>query len=186
MLNRTRLMAIAMVVCLFAVLAAGSVAYFTAEETAYNVISTGVLDIELHEETDEGRPFPAEGIKNAVPGDVVGKEVTVENTGTVDTYVRIAVETKMTAEDGTELSTDVLKMDFDTKNWTEKDGWFYYNVALKPGEETPALFTAVTFDSAMGNEYMSATAQVNVNVQAVQSRNNDAGGVLGATGWPQE
>lgn len=186
MLNRTKLMAIAMAVCLVAVLAAGSVAYFTAEETAYNVISTGVLDIELHEETDEGRPFPAEGVHGAMPGDVIAKKVFVENVGTVDTFVRIAIATKMTAEDGSELSVEVLKMDIDTENWTEKDGWFYYNSALKSGEETKPLFNAVTFDSAMGNEYMSATAQVNVNVQAVQSRNNDASGVLGATGWPQE
>ena len=40
---------IATIVCCIAILTAGTLAYFNAEETAVNVITTGNLSMKLHE-----------------------------------------------------------------------------------------------------------------------------------------
>lgn len=64
-----------------------------------------------------------------------------------------------------------------------KDGYYYYKEALKPGEVTAPIFTAVTFKPEMGNEYQNATATVDVSAQAVQTANN-GDTVMDAKGWP--
>ena len=69
-----------------------------------------------------------------------------------------------------------------TNHWTEKDGYYYYTKPLKPGEVTAPIFTAVTFNADMGNEYQNATATVDVFAQAVQTANNGAT-VMDAQGW---
>ena len=45
------------------------------------------------------------------------------------------------------------------------------------------MFTKVTFNAAMGNEYQNATATVDVAAQAVQTANNGST-VTDAQGWP--
>lgn len=183
--SKKRIAVIAAIVCCIAMVAAGSVAYFTAEETARNVITTGRLAMELHEETTGGKPFPADGIDNVMPGTQVDKVVYVENTGSVDFYCRIRVEKAIEAAQGVnaQLNFKNITLDIDTKHWTEKDGYYYYTKALKPGEVTAPVFTAVTFNAAMGNEYQNATATVDVMAQAVQTANNGAT-VMDAQGWP--
>ena len=47
--EKKKVLAIALIVMMIAVASAGSFAYFTAEETAHNVITTGGIDIELVE-----------------------------------------------------------------------------------------------------------------------------------------
>ena len=47
------------------------------------------------------------------------------------------------------------------------------------------LFTCVTFDAGMGNEYQNATATVHVAAEAVQTANNGVT-ALEALGWPTQ
>ena len=75
--RKRRLVLLALALCIAAVTATGTLAYFTAEETAHNVITTGYLDMILHETTTGGKPFPEEGLDNLMPGMVVDKRVTV-------------------------------------------------------------------------------------------------------------
>lgn len=77
-----------------------------------------------------------------------------------------------------------MELALNTTDWTERDGYYYYNKALKPGEVTVPIFTAVTFNAAMGNEYQNAAATVDVFAQAVQTANN-GDTVLNAQGWPK-
>ena len=63
------------------------------------------------------------------------------------------------------------------------DGYCYYSRPLKPGQVTEPVFTKVTFNAAMGNEYQNATATVDVAAQAVQTANNGST-VTDAQGWP--
>ena len=156
---------IATIVCCIAILTAGTLAYFNAEETAVNVITTGNLSMKLHEEAEDGTPY-------------------VENTGSVDMYVRIAIEKEIQGESDRELGFENITLDLNTTDWTEQDGYYYYNRALKPGEKTEPLFTMVRFDKEMGNEYMNARLTIKVNAQAVQSRNN-TDSALTAAGWPE-
>ena len=69
-----------------------------------------------------------------MPGDVVSKVVYVENVGTADMYVRIKLENSVVGADGEELSFEKISLNLDEENWTysEEDGYYYYNEALKP------------------------------------------------------
>lgn len=185
-MRKRRVLLLAAVVCMIAILATGgTLAYFVAEETAYNVITTAVLAMELREETSDGQPWPEEGVHQLVPGSTVDKIVTMANTGGVDFYVRAVVDASVTAADGHPLPFEHITLDYNTSDWVEKDGYFYYKQALLPGEETTPLFTTVAFSTAMGNAYMNSKLGINVNAQAVQSKNN-AEDALSATGWPEQ
>lgn len=184
---KKRIGLIATIVCCIAILASGTVAYFTAQETAYNVITTGALAMRLVEEGADGKPFPKEGITGVLPNMEVTKKVYVENTGDVDMYVRIALDTNVESmQEGVEKLPfdDHISLNINKTDWTEKDGYYYYNRVLKPGEATEPLFTTVSFDAKMGNEYMNARVRIDVDAQAVQSKNN-TDSPLTAAGWPK-
>lgn len=184
---KRRALAIALIVICLAITAAGTLAFYTAEERAHNVITTGGVEIEVHEWANEDKtePFPEDGVDDVTPGLSVTKIAEVENTGASAAWIRVLVETKVTAADGeTELSAEPVSIDFNTENWTEgDDGWWYYNEALEPGETAEPLFTAVTFAPTMGNEYQESTCVIDVTAQAVQSANNGTS-ATDATGWP--
>ena len=185
---KRKLFVIAVIALCLSLMAAGTLAYFTAEDTAHNVITSGGIDVELKEWADEDKtvPFPANGVSGVMPGAEVTKIVEVENTGSGEAWVRVKVTKDISLAEGVEAQVDLglLKLDCDKGYWTEKDGYYYYHEALKPGETTKALFAAVTFDSAMGNEYQNATATVDVLAQAVQTANNGES-VMEAQGWPE-
>ena len=179
---KKKLLSLALATMIMSTLAYGTLAYFTSEGRAENKITTGNLEIILHDETTEGAPFPVDGISGVMPGDVVDKVVYVENTGGNSSYVRIKLEQKIDSE---ELSFENITLDINEEDWTYQDGWYYYNEALDKGELTEKLFTKVTFNTDMGNDYMNAKIEINVIAQAVQSKNN-GDSALEALGWPKE
>ena len=184
------LLAAALVVCL-AVAVSGSLAYFTAEERTHNVITTGGIAIELLETTgqldENGNPILFEDVSGVMPGASVAKIVQVKNTGANDAYIRVSVEKAIELAQGVEgeANLTLVSLDLNTMNWTEKDGYYYYNGPLAPDASTEPLFTHVTFDTAMGNQYQGSRALVDVKAYAVQSDNNGATALL-AQGWPAE
>lgn len=182
--RKRRLLLFALLACIVAIVAGGTLAYFTAEKTAYNVITTGRLSMNLREETTGGRPFPEDGVTGILPGQTVDKKVYVVNDGSVDFYARIALDKVITDAAGRKdtLNFNHIRLDINTADWTEKDGYYYYNRALKPGEATEPLFNTVSFDTKLSNDYMNARVEIHVDAQAVQSRNN-GGSALEATGW---
>lgn len=177
---------IALVVCCVALIASGTLAFYNAEETAKNVMKTGSLDIDLKEETDGGKPWPEEGFDGIMPGRDVTKIVYGVNTGTMDVYLRVQLVKTITPAEGVtaELNFDQITLDINTSEWTEKDGWYYYNKPLEPGKESAALFKNVHFGEKLGNEYMDAKVEIEVIMQAVQASNN-GDSALTATGWPE-
>lgn len=185
--RKKKLAVLALLVVCLAIIATGTLAYYTAQETAYNVITTGTLSMDLHDETTGGKPFPEEGIKGVMPGRVVDKVVYVENDGDVAFWTRIRLEKKITASDGNteRLNFNKITLDLNTADWTEHDGYYYYNKPLKPGEETAKLFNKVTFSKSLGNAYMDARVEINVIAQAVQSKNNGSS-ALDAIGWGED
>lgn len=187
---KKRLAVIAMALCLIVAGAAmGTVAYFTAQETAHNVITTGGVAIVLEEWAslpEQGEePVPFEDVEGVMPGTKVGKVVQVANTGASEAWVRVQVEKAFNLAVDTDNAPDpsLIGLDINTASWTEKDGYYYYNEPLAPGETTEPLFTHVSFDKEMGNEYQNCTARVDVSAQAVQTANNGAT-ALEAAGWP--
>ena len=169
-------------ICL-AITAIGTLAYFTSEGTAHNVITTGGVEIAVQEWADVEKTKPFEDLTGVMPNTTVTKIAEIKNTGASDAWVRVKVEKNIKLQGEGTSDTSLVELALNTADWTEKDGYYYYTKALKPGEVTAPVFTAVTFNAAMGNEYQNATATVDVMAQAVQTANNGAT-VMDAQGWP--
>lgn len=186
---KRKLLAVAVTVICLSMMAYGTLAYFTAEDTAHNVITSGEIDIELQEWADAEKttPFPEDGVSGVMPGTEVTKIVEVKNTGANDAYIRVKVEKEFVLSEGVEGETDsgLMKIDFDEIYWTlGEDGYYYYKTALEPGAVTEPLFASVSFDTTMGNIYQNSTAKVDVTAYAVQVANN-GDSVMDAKGWPE-
>lgn len=181
---KKRLALCALILLLLSVSLSSTIAYFTTEDTATNVITAGNLSIDLREMTESGEEF--KDVVGVMPGVEVSKIVTVKNTGDHPAYVRILVEKGIELAQGREGKADLslLQLDLNTADWTEKDGVYYYNKPLAPGAETPALFTTVKFSEKMDNLYQNSKAIIEVSAQAVQTAHNGTS-ALTAAGWPE-
>lgn len=182
---KKRMLTAALALCCLAVLATGTLAYFTAEETAQNVITMGALKMDLVELNEKGKPWT--DVENIVPGMEVTKKAFVKNTGTVDFYTRVKITKRFVNEQGEklpELNTGLVELDLGEDWKLDEDGFYYYKEPVAPGEETKPLFTTVTFSTEMGNEYQNVKVKIDLDAQAVQSRNNGER-ALKATGWPE-
>ena len=189
---RKKLIAGAVVAICLSLLAYSTSAYFTTEQTATNVITSGNIQIDLQETaiTEDGETVLFEDSQerfDVMPAQTVSKIVKVKNTGNNAAYVRISVAKAIELAEGVtgEPNVELVTLDFDDENWTanEEDGFYYYNKPLAPGATTEALFNNVTFEPEMGNMYQNSSAIIKVNAQATQVKNNGAS-VFEAAGWP--
>lgn len=186
---KQKLLTLSAVAIVAALSAYGSVAYFTAEDTARNVITAGKVKIELQEKmlTPDGeKTVPFEDRLGVMPGSEVSKIVEVKNTGGQDAWVRVSVNKAIELAEGVEDEVDLSLISFDlnTDYWTEKDGFYYYTAKLAPGHTTEPLFTAVTFAKTMSNQYQNSKAILTVNAYATQTVHN-GNTALEAAGWPE-
>ena len=191
------LILVELVICL-SITVAGTLAYYTAEDNAHNVITSGGINIEVEEkmkDADGGLvDFPKEGIHGVMPGTKVSKIVQVENTGSADAWIRISVESIIVGADGEELPLTFGEDDTPVMSFTLLEGWidggdgyFYYEQPVAPESMTGMLFETVDFHEDMGNEYQNCTANVIIFAEAVQSANNpipEGGRVADIAGWP--
>ena len=185
---RQKLAILSVVVLALSLIAYGTVAYFTAEGTAHNVVTMGSVKIQLHDETltgdgeirDFNAVYPGDqgGKLGVMPATTHSKIVSVENTGTNPCWVRVQVRKYGTLADGTAyMPSDLAYVQLDltnTEKWAydEEGNWFYYTEPLQPGETTATLFESVTFDKEMGNKYQESSVEISVSAEAVQSANN--------------
>jgi len=182
---KNRFLACALLVIVLTVLANATLAYFTAEDTARNVVTSGGINITLEEMTDEGVAF--EDVEDVMPGDKVSKIVTVTNEQ-AEAYVRVWVDvTVIHPERGAVpaplaalVSGNEIGIDFDTENWlyNEDDGHFYYKTPLPTGETTEPLFEEVCFNAGLENIWQNCRLVIDVAAEAVQTANNP-----GSLGW---
>ena len=211
---KKRIFAIAVIMICLAVAGYGTLAFFTDEAVAHNVITTGAVGIEIHETTDQidpetGKPVPFEDVSGVMPGMSVSKIVQAKNTGASDAWVRIWVNVGISEPGnpilnptiknlplkvpGTEI--DAIQLDFnlgDAENqWTlGEDGYYYYNspLGVEEGENiTTSLFTKVKFAPEMDNTYQGCKVMIDIFAEAVQVANNpipDGGDVTDIKGWP--
>ena len=189
---KKKLLLLAAVAICAAILASGTLAYFTSEDQVHNVITTDAVDIQIEEWQDEiGNPYPNDPI-DVMPGVTVSKIATIKNLE-AEAYIRAKFEVVITSADGSvmELSPETLAsmitLTMNGEDWRPKDGdgeWWYYNAPVKTGESTEAFFTEVVFDGPnMTNEYQNCTVEVIVKAQGVQTANNGES-ALEAAGWP--
>lgn len=179
-MKKKKLIVLAATVSLLAVIGVGStLAYFTDNTSATNVITMGHVDITLTEETDDEDVSSKEDggleYKDVVPGDVLSKKpVITVDAESEDCYLRVEI----TVADLDEEKTKELLSGIDIgENWKlGNDGYFYYQsvfVADKSNEDNNKLplFTKVTIPDAWGNEVAEKTFTIKITAEAIQADN---------------
>ncbi len=180
---KKKLFSLAVIVLCLSVAGGGTLAYFSDRTVAHNVITSGNIKIDLLETRADGSTF--ENVIGVMPGASVEKVVQVKNIGDNDAWIRVRVEKELTKANGQAGDADLLGINFDSRNWIARDGYYYYDKTLKSGDVTEPLFESVQFNASMGNDYQNSTAQVYVFAQATQTANNGET-VLEANGWPED
>ena len=181
---RSKLCLVAVAAILVTLLTQPTLAYYSIIGKATNVVTSGSIKLQIHEKTADGSDFPEEGVY-VIPGDIVSKQVSVENICDHPFYLRVKLVSSATNE--AIPAEECLKMDIDTVNWTYSEGFYYYNQILQPGEMTPKLFTQVeVVGEKVDRSYIGSTLSLTVKAYAVQSENNPADHPWDASGWPAE
>ena len=188
---KRKLLILSVLVICIATLAAGTLAYFTSDEVAHNVITTGKVAVTLNEYADEGLTKPFTDQTGVMPGKTIGKYVVISgNDGSASAWVRVRFDITIDLDEnndkipaGFQPDTSLVRLAIGD-GWTRgADGWYYCTTPLTAGKTTAPALEAVTFEPTMGNEYQNATATVTVQAQAVQTANNGET-VMDAKGWP--
>ena len=193
---KKKILVLAVIAISCSIVAYNSLAYFTTEATAHNVITANAVKIDIEEwkQTDEGLvSYPKKEPIQVMPGVAVSKIVTVKN-NEADAYIRAQFDVVVMDPEGKIMDLDSETLDSiievvpNKAYWEvkeEEDGWYYYKDAVKTATASEPLFTEVAFSGVnMTNEYQNCTVEINVEAQAVQSKNNPGTSALTAQGWP--
>ena len=131
------------------------------------------------------------------PGKKYNEAISVKNSGTIDTFVRVIITKSWQDEEGkknTELSPDLIELNFLTDNgWqiaktqsTRERTVLYYTKAVAAGDTTPALSDTLRIDPKIATEvektvkdktitytykYNGYTFHIDAEVDAVQTHN---------------
>ena len=184
--TKLKIFVVALVAAMMAFISTSTLAYYSTVGKATNVVTSGDVQLIIHEMTDQGKEFPKEGVY-IVPGDIVSKKVSIESDCQHPFYLRVKM---VYGIDSQELSSeDCFKLNINEENWVLHDGWYYYTGIVNPGETTPNVFSHVEIVGAkVDNSYIGKTLTLTVKAQAVQSENNPItdGNTYTASGWPAE
>lgn len=190
---KKKILYIAAVIICLSIITGGTLAYYTASDTARNEITAGGVEVQVvQQQLVNGtlQPCPDQPIQ-VMPAATVSKIVTVQSNEQA-AWVRMNYTLTIYDAEGKEMEISaeelekVILIDNDTTNWTMKDGWWYYNAAVKTGEMTEPLFEEVVFSGQhMDNKYQLCTLVVDITAQGVQQANNGAE-VWEALGWPED
>ena len=164
-----------------------SLAYYTTVGTATNVVTSGEIAFKIHETTNQGTPFPTEGV-DIMPGQIVSKRVSVENVCTHPFYLRVKIVYGINSD--VLPAKECFELNIDQTNWVlNEDGWYYYQGIVEPQTTTPYVFSDVTMvGSQIDNRHLGKTLSLSIVAQATQSENNPItdNKYHTAFGWPQE
>lgn len=187
MRQKRRFFACAILCLVMSLMVQTTQAYFTASRTARNVVTSGGIDIVLHEKGEGGKPF--QNLTGIMPGTEVTKKVYVENLDEA-AWIRILCDVRILDANGREMNLTqdqlaaLVKIEYNTDQWVRKDGIWYYSQPLPRDHQTAPLFETVAFDGpGMTNEYQNCKVEIIVQAQATQRANNGTD-VLSAAGWP--
>ena len=186
------------IIALLAIAVPGSLAYFTAEDTVHNVITSDAVDIQLEEYQqvgDELVPYPGEEIA-VMPGTTVSKIPMVKNLE-AESYIRAKIQIIVKDANNQDMKLSQKTLDsiitivMNAEDWERKDGdttWWYYKSAVDTGESTEALFREVVFSGPnMTNEYQNCKVEIIVTAQAVQTAHTgDSALEVPEKAWPVE
>ena len=188
-MNKRKILALAIIAFMCALIVGGTSAYFTFSDRSHNIITTSGVAIELIEDTDEtgadGRPIPFTNVDGAMPGDKISKIPKIKNIDEGEVYVRMRLSAYVEYADGriNKVSPNIFEYDL-SRSWSPKDGYYYYMYPLAKGETTRALFTTVTIPKRLNDQYQNAKFDLVIHGEAVQTANNGTN-PLEAQGWPE-
>jgi len=184
--TKLKIFVVSLVAAMMAFISTSTLAYYQTVGKATNVVTSGNIQMMIHEMTDQGTEFPQEGVY-IVPGDVVSKKVSIESDCEHPFYLRVKMVYGINSQ---ELSAeDCFKLNINEAHWQWHEGWYYYKGIVNPGETTPNVFSHVEIvGSKVDNSYLGKTLTLTVKAQAVQSENNPLtdGNTFTASGWPAE
>ena len=111
------------------------------------------------------------------PSQEVEKIVNVKNTGTMDTLIRLSVETLIgrEKEDGSfetdpDLNPEMVEILYNDEEWIHDDNYHYYKSVLHSGEETSQpLMRGYRLREEAGNEYQGKDVRILVMLESVQA-----------------
>lgn len=159
-MNKKKLLTIAMVLSMAAILAiGGTIAYFTAEDYNTNTFAIGDVNIELDEAevtfNDETNLWEVNDPENRVkenvyeeiyPGAVLPKDPTVHNVGTNEAYIRVTVTANPYAlghlmnDDAKDSKFNFESLvDINTDSWTFEEGSEKLENVLDPENATYSI-----------------------------------------------
>lgn len=177
---KRRVLALALILVLSALISSGTVAYFTTQKKTNNVITTGHIDIRL---IDTGARDSKQ--ITVTPLSEYSREVSVKNTGNHPAWVRIALNCAVTLSNGSvERSDEWIRLHMCSADWVEQDGYYYYTKPLQPNETTPLLMDKVTFGADIDESYENSRTTLDIIAYGVQVENN-GDTYLEAQGWPE-
>lgn len=183
-LNKKKVFALALAVCLIAILSMSTLAWFTDEDSVTNDFMIAgsdsqnpddVFSVDVWEEDPDTGDKDQDGFEyeDILPGDILDKTVNVENTGAYDQYVRVTV-TVSQAHIWQEIFGQIyvpLNMIATDLNTTDFTGWsaeynadndeliyvLYYNDILdyEDGQDVANLFNTVAIPGAL-DRYQAA------------------------------
>ncbi len=192
---KKRVLSIALVICMVAMLAMGTLAYFNATQTVTNTFSTWTTDpdnppkpddifsIEVFETdpTDPEKEVPGLTFEDIKPGDVLHKDPTVRNSGKYDAWVRLTVTVTNAANwkascarwEIADLTT--IFGGFVAADWTlgevaedaEADtlSYTYYYNSKLAADQEATLFTTVTIPAVFDQADMAALYNFNLIIK---------------------
>lgn len=198
-LNKQKVFALALAVCLIATLSMGSLAWFTDSDSVTNdFLIAGsenqdpdeVFSVDVWERNDPNSQDKLDHIEypNILPGDDWYKEVNVENTGSYEQYIRATVTVsdahiwqQIFGEVYVPLNKIATDLNADFQAWStvydmEADTLtyvlYYQNILAVDGIAT--LFTNVAIPEELDRDQAAAMAggfQITVTADAVQTKN---------------
>lgn len=164
---KKKILSIALVVAMVAVIAAGSLAYFTDTESAKNTFTVGNVNITLTEPNWDSTG--KEDAPEVYAGEPLAKDPTVKNDGNNPCFVRIKVENldQFGNKGAITYRTDYVA-DKLGDGWEKVGDYFYYNKVLEVGATTDALFDQIVMPTGLTGD--EEAAPIKVTAEAVQAQ----------------
>ena len=193
---KKKLLVSALAIALVAIIAVGSLAYFTASTSVTNVFKTTstdpdqeLFDVDVIEPNADGEEneFGGHTYEDIVPGSTYAKDPTVVNTGVYGAYVRVSVTvTKASAWQAIfakwDLDLDDVFGGFDARFERKSESYdadadtltyvYYLNEELVAGASA-TLFQTVTIPAVLDNDDMASISEFDLTVtaDAIQAQN---------------
>ncbi len=128
----------------------------------------GIVSCAVHESLDKAKISQTD---TQIYGNEVN-EITIENTGNIDAYIRVKLISYWENSDGkiTSEPSEIPNLNSDTQNWIKgSENTYYFKSVLKPGQNTPSLCEAFTLKNKKSENDTNIYQVVQVIPEAIQS-----------------